>query len=120
VAGEAWFAAGYLLLLTVIWLRQLWQDHEYWRSRRGIARTAPSVVLFVTVGVLFVPAVAIADADNAASVVLLLTLLIALAIATLLIVTTFLFNRPKLLVPPPRRGDPSPFGVALRRGRPRS
>jgi hypothetical protein len=53
------------------------------------------------------PLVSLVDEESTLFPVLLLSLLGLFFAAVLTAATTFVFNRPKLLVPAPRRNDPS-------------
>lgn len=128
IALAAWvLVVGPLGLLAV---RQMWRDDERWANPpgfwiagdaqwRGLVRMTLPAVAAVGFALGLVPVFAFLDGREATglSVLLVLAVLVLALGSACLAATTFLFNWPKALVPPPRRADPSYVRLGRRGGR---
>ncbi len=120
--------AGFFLIigpLALLGARQMWRDDPHWAdppsfwvSGRGqwnaFVRATPSAILALTCALSLAPVFAFLEEGTGAFGLFLLPLLAGALGGLAAMFTTYLFNFPKLLVPPPRRGDPSVVRNAAR------
>jgi hypothetical protein len=114
----AWFVVFVVVYvpLLVLAVRKMWRDDPRWakpwlpwsKTRwRGMVRATVPLTFALGFALLLVPVFAVIGDDEATagSVLVVLLVLVACGVSFLLAATTFLFNWPKVIVPPPRRGD---------------